>query len=115
MACSSVVSRLSSRLRPLSLKLNKSSLSSSSDVPLLKSTSHSPSSASATRISRSSRLPVELSCLESMMPLHSAIASSRLLSSLSIEAKCWGLIPQEIPFLLELKRRLRALVVFFVF
>ncbi|KAL7168134.1 hypothetical protein ACSBR2_038556 [Camellia fascicularis] len=96
MACSSVVSRLSSRLRPLSLKLNKSSLSSSSDVPLLKSTSHSHSSASATRISRSSRLPVELSCLQSMMPLHSAIASSRLLSSLSIEAKCWGLIPQGI-------------------
>ena len=40
------------------------------------------------------RLPVELSCLESMMPLHSAIASARLTSSLSIESKCWGLTPQ---------------------
>lgn len=28
------------------------------------------------------------------MPLHSAIASARMRSSLSVEAKCWGMIPQ---------------------
>ncbi|PSS01893.1 Protein NUCLEAR FUSION DEFECTIVE 6 like [Actinidia chinensis var. chinensis] len=94
MASSTVVSRLSSRLRPMALKLTKPTLSF--DVPLLKSVSQSPVSASARRISRSSRLPVELSCLESMMPLHSAIASARLTSSLSIESKCWGLTPQGI-------------------
>ncbi|CAA6671609.1 unnamed protein product [Spirodela intermedia] len=46
------------------------------------------------RISCNSRLPVELSCLESMMPLHSAIASARLRSILSAESQSWGMIPQ---------------------
>jgi hypothetical protein len=32
--------------------------------------------------------------LSSMIPLHSAIASSRLVSSLSVESKIWGLVPQ---------------------
>lgn len=40
------------------------------------------------------RLPVELSCLISMMPLHSAVASSRLRSLLAVESQTWGLIPQ---------------------
>ncbi|KAH7850296.1 hypothetical protein Vadar_030573 [Vaccinium darrowii] len=90
MASSTVVSRLSSRLRPIApiLKLNKNSL--------LKSISPSQTSSSARRISRSARLPVELSCLESMMPLHSAIASARLTSSLPLESSFWGLIPQGI-------------------
>ncbi|XAR67012.1 hypothetical protein NMG60_11013420 [Bertholletia excelsa] len=90
MVSSIVISRLSSRLRPVALKFSKTSLSS--NVSLGKSSSQA--CASAKRISRTSRLPVELSCLESMMPLHSAIASARLRSSLSIESKCWGLIPQ---------------------
>ncbi|KAF7154453.1 hypothetical protein RHSIM_Rhsim01G0100500 [Rhododendron simsii] len=93
MASSTVASRLSSRLRPIALlKLHKGN-SLSFDAPLLKSVSPSRSSA-ARRISRSSRLPVELSCLESMMPLHSAIASARLTSSLPLESSSWGLIPQ---------------------
>lgn len=40
------------------------------------------------------RLPVELSCLISMMPLHSAVASARLRSLLAVESHSWGLIPQ---------------------
>ncbi|XP_052198608.1 protein NUCLEAR FUSION DEFECTIVE 6, mitochondrial [Diospyros lotus] len=88
MATSTVLCRLSSRLRPVALKINKPSLPKSSPLPQTRP--------SAARISRSSRLPVELSCLESMMPLHSAIASARLRSSLSIETKCWGLVPQGI-------------------
>ncbi|KAG4398419.1 hypothetical protein GLYMA_08G037500v4 [Glycine max] len=51
-------------------------------------------SLSARRLSRTSRLPVELGSLESMMPLHSAVASARLVSSLSIESLGWGLVPQ---------------------
>ncbi|KAL2555201.1 protein NUCLEAR FUSION DEFECTIVE 6 [Forsythia ovata] len=43
-----------------------------------------------------SRLPVELSCVETMIPLHSAIASARLRSCLSIESQKWGLVPQGI-------------------
>ena len=43
---------------------------------------------------RDFRLPVELSCLISMMPLHSAVASARLRSFLAIESQSWGLIPQ---------------------
>ncbi|KAI8568773.1 hypothetical protein RHMOL_Rhmol02G0226300 [Rhododendron molle] len=48
------------------------------------------------RISAISRLPVEVRCLVSMMPLHSAIASARLRSILSAESQSWGLIPQGI-------------------
>ncbi|KAF7813849.1 proteinaceous RNase P 1, chloroplastic/mitochondrial-like [Senna tora] len=84
MAASKVLSRLSSRLHPLAFKLTKpSSLSSNLSVPSLP------------RISRTSRLPVELGSLGSMMPLHSAVASSRLVSSLSVESRSWGLVPQE--------------------
>ncbi|KAH1251731.1 hypothetical protein GmHk_05G014538 [Glycine max] len=56
----------------------------------------SPVSLSAPRLSRTSRLPVELGCLESMMPFHSVVASARLVSSLSIESLGWGLVPQEL-------------------
>ncbi|KAA8534960.1 hypothetical protein F0562_029963 [Nyssa sinensis] len=98
MASSTVLSRISSRLQTLAVKLNKRSLSA--NVSPIKSSSppqtSASASASARRISRMSRLPVELSSLESMMPLHSAIASARLKSSLSIESQSWGLIPQGI-------------------
>lgn len=40
------------------------------------------------------RVPVELSSCVSLFPLHSAIASSRLVSSLSAESMSWGLVPQ---------------------
>lgn len=40
------------------------------------------------------RLPTELRCVASLMPLHSAIASARLRSSLAMESQLWGLVPQ---------------------
>ncbi|XP_031258691.1 uncharacterized protein LOC116116807 [Pistacia vera] len=86
MASSKVVSRLCSRLQSHALKLNKTPLS----------TLNSPFPASTRPISRISRLPVELSSLDSMLPLHSATASARLRSSLSLESHCWGLVPQGI-------------------
>ncbi|KAL9226823.1 hypothetical protein vseg_002592 [Gypsophila vaccaria] len=47
---------------------------------------------SISRISR--RLPVETSCVMTMLPLHSAIASARLQSVLSVDSHSWCLVPQ---------------------
>ncbi|EXB84762.1 hypothetical protein L484_001212 [Morus notabilis] len=91
MASSRVFSRFSSRLRSFSLNTNKNS--TAPEFSPLKSTSRSETSLSARRISRISRLPLQLSSLESTMPLHSAVASARLVSSLSMESQSWGLVP----------------------
>ena len=48
------------------------------------------------------RLPLQLSSIESMMPLYSAVASARLISSLSMESQHWGLVPQGLLFILSL-------------
>lgn len=40
------------------------------------------------------RLPVELGCVESLMPLHSRIASSLLRSKLSSEVGNWGFLSE---------------------
>ncbi|OAP02028.1 unnamed protein product [Arabidopsis thaliana] len=89
MASSRVLGRFSSRLKSLCQNLSNKNANVSSLPSPIKSAS--PSSATSCRLNRSSRLPVELS---SMIPLHSAIASSRLVSSLSVESKIWGLVPQ---------------------
>ncbi|KAK8348899.1 hypothetical protein V6Z11_A06G109000 [Gossypium hirsutum] len=116
MAGSTILSRLSSsRLKALPVKLKSSKpvlptisplkSSSQSQFSSASSSSSSSSSSSLKRISGipremgislSFRLPVELSCLISMMPLHSAVASARLRSFLAIESQSWGLIPQGI-------------------
>ncbi|XP_059432796.1 uncharacterized protein LOC132166060 [Corylus avellana] len=96
MASSKVVARFSSRLQPLALKLGKRFLAP--ELSPLKSCSQSQASASASarRVSRISRLPLELSSVETMTPLHSAIASARLISRLSAESNSWCLVPQGI-------------------
>ncbi|GAV90262.1 hypothetical protein CFOL_v3_33671 [Cephalotus follicularis] len=94
MGGSTILSRLSStRLPSLSVKIQikKSTVLT---ISTLKSSSPCQVSSPVKRMSLVSRLPVELCCLMSMMPLHSAIASARLKSSLSIESQSWGLIPQ---------------------
>ncbi|KHG04790.1 hypothetical protein F383_28980 [Gossypium arboreum] len=104
MAGSTILSRLSSsRLKALPVKLKSSkpvlptiSPLKSSSQSQFSSASSSSSSSSVKRISGIPRLPVELSCLISMMPLHSAVASARLRSFLAIESQSWGLIPQGI-------------------
>ncbi|KAG7600595.1 hypothetical protein ISN44_As06g046820 [Arabidopsis suecica] len=93
MASSSKICRLSSKIHSLTQKLNKTNVHVSSLPFPIKSSS--PSSATS-RINQSFRLPVELSSCLSMLPLHSAIASARLISSLSVESKSWGLVPQGI-------------------
>ncbi|XP_004503446.1 protein NONRESPONDING TO OXYLIPINS 2, mitochondrial-like [Cicer arietinum] len=90
---SKALCRLSCRLHSLALHNNKLTSKPSPlslEFSLLKPKSQSSS------LPRLSRLPVELGCLESMMPLYSAVASARLVSSLSIESLGWGLVPQGI-------------------
>ncbi|XP_043706176.1 uncharacterized protein LOC122655867 [Telopea speciosissima] len=95
MSASAITSRLSSRSPSLLLKLQKNALSSA--VSPLKSGCQSQVSQSVRRPHGISRLPLELSSLVgSMMPLHSAIASARLISILSVDSQSWGLIPQGI-------------------
>ncbi|ESW32321.1 hypothetical protein PHAVU_002G312200 [Phaseolus vulgaris] len=87
MASSKVLCRLSSRLQTLAHNnFTKPSISLHSN----------PLSLSSRRLSRTFRLPVELGSLDSMMPFHSAVASSRLVSSLSVESMGWALVPQGI-------------------
>ncbi|XP_022750184.1 uncharacterized protein LOC111299325 [Durio zibethinus] len=96
MAGLTILSRLSSprvKALPFKLKCSKSVLPT---ISPLNSSSQSQVSSSVRRISGISRLPVELSCLISMMPLHSAVASARLRSFLAVESQGWGLIPQGI-------------------
>ncbi|XVE71045.1 hypothetical protein DITRI_Ditri10aG0118600 [Diplodiscus trichospermus] len=86
MASSTTLARLSSfclKVLPFKYKSNKSVLPG---VSLLNLSSQSQVASSVSHISVISRLPVELSCLISMMPLHSAIASARLRSFLVIES-----------------------------
>ncbi|KAF5776274.1 hypothetical protein HanRHA438_Chr12g0534001 [Helianthus annuus] len=82
------VSRLCVRLQSISPKFNTKPSPS-----FINSASKTPISSSSRR---TSRLPVELSALITMMPLHSAIASSCLKSGLLIDSHSWGLVPQGI-------------------
>ncbi|XP_050226578.1 protein NONRESPONDING TO OXYLIPINS 2, mitochondrial isoform X2 [Mercurialis annua] len=90
MATSRTLSRLSTHLPSLSLKSKNVSNSSLQNISPLKSSYFSQIKPNHPF----SRLPVELSCLVSMLPLHSTIASARLTSLLPIESQTWGLVPQ---------------------
>jgi len=117
-SASKALGRLSCRLQALvhnkqsslSLHLNLKLKPQSATVPRVSLTSRLESLFSLTYLTNPSfyynlnsiqlssilliRLPVELSSLESMLPLYSAVASARLVSSLSIESIGWGLVPQ---------------------
>ncbi|KAI3524621.1 hypothetical protein L1887_03281 [Cichorium endivia] len=95
MACSRAVSRICTRLQSLSPKINtKRSVSLSPDSSSFLKPTCKPQVSSSSSHQRTSRLPVELSALITMMPLHSAIASACLKSGLLVESESWGLVPQ---------------------
>ncbi|RZB74217.1 hypothetical protein D0Y65_033340, partial [Glycine soja] len=48
------------------------------------------SSSSASRISRASRVLSVVISVESLMPLHSAIANARLTSNIAFDSTCWS-------------------------
>ncbi|XP_018433210.1 uncharacterized protein LOC108805770 [Raphanus sativus] len=89
---SSKVCRLSSKIHSLTQRLRKTNVHVSSIPSPIKSSLPTPPRI----INPSFRVPVELSSCVSLFPLHSAIASSRLVSSLSAESMSWGLVPQGI-------------------
>ncbi|XP_071713938.1 uncharacterized protein [Rutidosis leptorrhynchoides] len=94
---SRAISRLCSRIKSLSPKCNtnnKNFVSLSTDSSSFFKFTSNPQISSSSR--RTSRLPLELSALITMLPLHSAIASSCLKSGLSLESQSWGLVPQGI-------------------
>ncbi|XP_039044870.1 protein NONRESPONDING TO OXYLIPINS 2, mitochondrial-like [Hibiscus syriacus] len=65
----------------------------------LKSLSPKPNSSPSTRsLPRASRIVSALGGLESMMPLHSAIASAQLQSSIALDSSCWSCLSQGITF-----------------
>ncbi|XP_058190652.1 protein NONRESPONDING TO OXYLIPINS 2, mitochondrial isoform X1 [Rhododendron vialii] len=86
------------------------SVAARSKTPLLKnllSPKSSPPSpfSSSTRSSAASRIAAVLGSVESMMPLHSVIASARLRSSIAVDSTCWSLLSQV--FRIRLKKRNR--------
>ncbi|KAG9456140.1 hypothetical protein H6P81_000648 [Aristolochia fimbriata] len=89
----SIVGRASARLPSLFRRVGSNKMLTS-ESSLCSSSSRSQVQQSERKISRISRLPSEVRCLVSMMPLHSAIASARLNSILSAESQSWGMIPQ---------------------
>ncbi|KAJ4964713.1 hypothetical protein NE237_016562 [Protea cynaroides] len=58
-----------------------------------KATMTSPFPATRTATRASSRAMV-LGSLESLMPLHSAIASTRLVSIIAVDSRCWSWLSQ---------------------
>ncbi|KAL5562980.1 hypothetical protein UlMin_032727 [Ulmus minor] len=55
----------------------------------------SPFSSTTGSIPRSSRIVSALGSVESLMPLHSAIASARLKSSIAFDSTCWSCLSQD--------------------
>ncbi|XP_050264471.1 protein NONRESPONDING TO OXYLIPINS 2, mitochondrial isoform X2 [Quercus robur] len=80
-----------SSLASCSKTLNPKSLIPKSNIP---STPASAFSSSSTTIPRASRVVSVLGSVESMMPLHSAIASARLKSNIAIDSSCWSWLSQ---------------------
>ncbi|XP_021615060.1 protein NONRESPONDING TO OXYLIPINS 2, mitochondrial isoform X2 [Manihot esculenta] len=88
--CRSSISSIKSAIR------SNASKSPIARPPISPSSSpHSPSS-SLRRFSFSYRTPSELGCVQSLLPLHSAVATSRMMSCLSTTSRSCRALSQEI-------------------
>ncbi|GMY17085.1 protein NONRESPONDING TO OXYLIPINS 2, mitochondrial isoform X1 [Fagus crenata] len=76
------------------LSLGSRSLASCSKTLTPKSLSPKSIPSSTRSIPRASRVLSVLGSVESMMPLHSAIASARLKSSIAVDSSCWSWLSQ---------------------
>ncbi|XP_075639997.1 uncharacterized protein LOC142611755 isoform X3 [Castanea sativa] len=85
-----------SSLASCSKTLTPKSLIPKANIPSTPaSASASAFSSSSTTIPRASRVVSVLGSVESMMPLHSAIASARLKSNIAIDSSCWSWLSQD--------------------
>ncbi|MBA0771680.1 hypothetical protein Gotri_007167 [Gossypium trilobum] len=75
------------------MRAGSRTLASRSKTLTVKSLILNPSTRS---LPRASRIVSALGGLESMMPLHSAIASARLQSSIAVDSSCWSCLSQVI-------------------
>ncbi|VYS65388.1 unnamed protein product [Arabidopsis thaliana] len=57
-------------------------------------TTSSPFASMSQSIPRASRVLSALGSVETMIPLHSAVASARLRSSIAADSSCWSLLSQ---------------------
>ncbi|KAA3462908.1 hypothetical protein CXB51_034097 [Gossypium anomalum] len=73
------------------MRAGSRTLASRSKTLTVKSLIPNPSTRS---LPRASRIVSALGGLESMMPLHSAIASARLQSSIAVDSSCWSCLSQ---------------------
>ncbi|KAJ7978367.1 protein NUCLEAR FUSION DEFECTIVE 6, chloroplastic/mitochondrial-like [Quillaja saponaria] len=89
-ACRSALMASSRSLATRSRALTQKSLNPTSFTSMF-------SSSSSKAIPRASRILSVLGSVESMMPLHSAIASARLTSSIAVDSSCWSLLSQGLP------------------
>ncbi|XP_027354192.1 uncharacterized protein LOC113864547 [Abrus precatorius] len=61
----------------------------------ISSTSFHFSLSSSTRIPRASRVLAVVRSVESLMPLHSAIANARLTSNIAVDSTCWSSLSRD--------------------
>ncbi|KAL1190285.1 hypothetical protein V5N11_016671 [Cardamine amara subsp. amara] len=59
-------------------------------------TTSSPFASPSQSIPRASRVLSALGSVETMIPLHSAVASARLRSSIAADSSCWSWLSQEL-------------------
>ncbi|KAH7848609.1 hypothetical protein Vadar_005095 [Vaccinium darrowii] len=86
---SSLKSAIKSNLRRNSASIDGSATSSSSKFPLPARSTSSP-----IRRFSSSRCPSELGCVQSLLPLHSAVAAARMTSRLSTTSRSFKALSQ---------------------
>ncbi|KAK9942476.1 hypothetical protein M0R45_008140 [Rubus argutus] len=77
-----------------SISARSRTLSQSSLNALNPKATSSPFASSAKAIPSATRFVSVLGSLESMMPLHSAIASARLKSNIAFDSTCWSCLSQ---------------------
>ncbi|XP_010446468.1 PREDICTED: protein NUCLEAR FUSION DEFECTIVE 6, chloroplastic/mitochondrial isoform X1 [Camelina sativa] len=75
---------LVSRSRPVTQKT----------LNLKPTTTSTPLASMSQSVPRASRVLSALGCVETMIPLHSAVASARLKSSIAADSSCWSWLSQ---------------------
>ncbi|XP_004289683.1 PREDICTED: uncharacterized protein LOC101301730 isoform X4 [Fragaria vesca subsp. vesca] len=89
--CRSALMAGSRSISSRSRTLTQSSLNALNPKPM-----SSPFASSTKPMSSATRFVSVLGSLESMMPLHSAVASARLKSNIAFDSTCWSCLSQDV-------------------